>query len=903
MATIRTRAVDVDLLAVNAQPGQTLQLNFFDDAAAALKVEQCETFGTDRLTMTGSLAGDDDGRFVLSRVDDAVVATVWTGDGRVFQLRPARGGSHVAEELDVGALPECECHSLPVVVNGPHEAEIVGDEPGAGECVGPVDVLIVFTEAARNLVGNDTAIRALAYGAIASANIAYANSGISVRLRLAAVLQVDYEETDSFSTDLTRLSIGGDGYLDEVQPMRNLVHADMVCMFVASPVSCGIAFVMGVPSPGFEASAYSVVQVGCAIPALSFAHELGHNFGCQHLNGDGSNGAFSYSFGHQFVGLSGRPWRTVMASGSGQRVPQFSNPLVLFDGVPTGIAEGLPGEADNARTIDNTAALVASFRNATPPDCNGNGVSDSCEIADGTSADFNDNGLPDECELPDCETVHTELVVADDAHSFDTFGTSVAITPNGSRMAIGAELHDEEGTSGGAAYIFRRERGQWVQEARLFGTDTNPFDRFGHAVAISAAGDVVVVTAYRHAVFWPDAGAGYIFVRNGTQWTQQAMLSADDAAMTDLLGFSAAISADGSRVALGALWDDDGGDQSGSVYVFDRVGDNWQQTTKIVANDATPGSEFGFAVAMTGDGTRLLIGARFDDRFNTNFGAAYVFRDASGDWVQEAKLTANNPQSNDRFGGAVTIDDQGLAAVIGTRGDDEIAPNAGAAQVFDRQGTSWIGPTKLTPRSAGGFKAFGSAAAISPDGSRLVVGSASDYTRLPLTMGGSATCFVRRADQWFEIRRLTELDSASNDAAGSAVAISNSSDRGALAAIAWPLDDVAGMVDSGSIRVFSLDALPADCNHNEIDDPCDIALGNSADQNRNGVPDDCERTNELNATSVQAALGDQATLLTVIANWGACAHDETRCAGDVDHSGAVDLGDLLDAISAWKPTR
>jgi hypothetical protein len=409
-----------------------------------------------------------------------------------------------------------------------------------------------------------------------------------------------------------------------------------------------------------------------------------------------------------------------------------------------------------------------------------------------------------------------------------------------------------------------------VHEARLFGEDTHPFDRIGHAVASSSTGDVAVITAYRHAVFWPDAGAGYVFVRNGTQWTQQAMLSAADAAMTDYLGFSAAISADGHRIALGALWDDDGGGQSGSVYIFERDGDDWLHTTKITAADATAGSEFGYAMAMTGDGTRLLVGARFDDRFNTNFGAAYVFHFNGGQWRQEAKLSSPNPHFDDRFGTSVAIDARGEIAVIGAPRDDSGGVDFGAAHVFTRNGDAWQWTDGLNPHIPGLDKAFGSAVAISPDGRQLVVGASLDSAPLPNTLGGSATYFIRKPNAWFAIGTLTQFDSASNDAAGSAVAMCDSPDLGTFAAVAWPLDDFAGVVDGGSVRVFPLSPVLSVCD--------DAFPGDTLE-----------------------SPGDGASLLTVIANWGECAAADSKCAGDVDASGAVDINDLRRVMDArWR---
>jgi hypothetical protein len=160
--------------------------------------------------------------------------------------------------------------------------------------------------------------------------------------------------------------------------------------------------------------------------------------------------------------------------------------------------------------------------------------------------------------------------------------------------------------------------------------------------------------------------------------------------------------------------------------------------------------------------------------------------------------------------------------------------------------------------------------AISPDGRQLVVGASLDSVPLPGTLGGSATYFIRKSNAWFAVRTLTQFDSASNDAAGSAVAMCNSPHRGPLAAVAWPLDDFAGRVDGGSVRVFALNPALSECD--------DAYLGDT-----------------LNPPAANDSL------LTVIANWGECAATAPSCAGDVDASGAVDIDDLRKVIDAlWQ---
>jgi hypothetical protein len=101
---------------------------------------------------------------------------------------------------------------------------------------------------------------------------------------------------------------------------------------------------------------------------LTGAHELGHLQGCQHQREHASlTPVFDYAYGYNFVGDGGGPFRTVMAYEPGIRILHFSNPDVLWDGQPTGVPQGEPDPANNALTINQTALVVANFRNAGCP--------------------------------------------------------------------------------------------------------------------------------------------------------------------------------------------------------------------------------------------------------------------------------------------------------------------------------------------------------------------------------------------------------------------------------------------------------------------------------------------------------------------------------------------------------
>ena len=135
--------------------------------------------------------------------------------------------------------------------------------------------MIVYSNQTAAAAGS--AIGAQAQQAVDTANLVYANSGITTRLRLVYAGRANYDESGDFNTDLNRLTAGTDGYMDNVAALRDTYGADLVSLFVENPQYCGLGWIGPSANYGF-----TVVNRGCASPNLSFPHELGHNFGARH---------------------------------------------------------------------------------------------------------------------------------------------------------------------------------------------------------------------------------------------------------------------------------------------------------------------------------------------------------------------------------------------------------------------------------------------------------------------------------------------------------------------------------------------------------------------------------------------------------------------------------------------
>jgi hypothetical protein len=206
-----------------------------------------------------------------------------------------------------------------------------------------------------------------------------------------------------------------------------------------------------------------------------------------------------------------------------------------------------------------------------------------------------------------------ELVPSDGAHE-DHFGNSVSLS--GNFALVGAPRHAAVGYQSGSAYVFEEANGIWSELAKLVPDDANLQAQFGDAVSLD--GSLAVIGAPRdNEPYGLAQGAAYVFEHSSSGWSQVAKLVSNDIGAGDSFGTSVAV-ADG-RIIVGAEYDTENGDYSGSAYVFEQTEAGWVQTAKLLADDGARFDLFGSAVALDGD--VAFVGAWMKD----GYGAAYVF--------------------------------------------------------------------------------------------------------------------------------------------------------------------------------------------------------------------------------------------------------------------------------------
>ena len=298
----------------------------------------------------------------------------------------------------------------------------------------------------------------------------------------------------------------------------------------------------------------------------------------------------------------------------------------------------------------------------------------------------------------------------------DFFGQAVSISADGTILAVGAPDHNYNGISNnGQVTIFRWNGTTWGS-----GVVINPVTHattqnlnFGSALQLSDDGNTIVIGGRGYAT---SLGVFYVYKYEQGAWTQKHM---EFGRVTgDALGYSVSISGDGLRVAGGAN-NPDGTSYVRTLY-FNSITQEWLPLGEYIESES-PGDEFGFSLDFSRTGHRLAVGAP-----KNTFAAGHVrvFEYTNGNWTQLGP-DVDGEAYGDQSGTSVALSDDGSILAVGANLNDGTGADAGHVRVYTYGLSGWARIGKDLDAEALGDE-LGWSVAISGDGSRVAAGAKSN---------------------------------------------------------------------------------------------------------------------------------------------------------------------------------
>ena len=357
-------------------PGGAVRFNLFDDVFLDITPLKQERVNRGRTRIwVGRIFGQEHSEAILAVTGDGVAGNIRTSTGEIFQIRHVTGPVHLVRQVDGTQFPP-DLPPLPGPLPGQALAGTSAPEVTSAATIPDngslLDVMVLYTPSARQAVGGTDNMLNLIQLAVAETNQGYANSQVIQRLRLVHTYEVNYTEVlndSGYSTALEQVRSTSDGYMDEIHGLRDEYGADLVSLWINNFLSGGLGYIMTSTEWDFSSHAFTVCNYSKATGNYAFAHELGHNQGCQHnRNTDPSAGVFPYSHGYQQTEADPR-FQTIMAYDCSGciRLNGWSNPEVLVGGFPTGIVSTAEDSADNRLSLNNTRTIAANWRQTMVP--------------------------------------------------------------------------------------------------------------------------------------------------------------------------------------------------------------------------------------------------------------------------------------------------------------------------------------------------------------------------------------------------------------------------------------------------------------------------------------------------------------------------------------------------------
>jgi len=372
----------------------------------------------------------------------------------------------------------------------------------------------------------------------------------------------------------------------------------------------------------------------------------------------------------------------------------------------------------------------------------------------------------------------------------DNFGQSVALSSDGTILAVGAVLNDGGGANSGSVRVYKNTNNVWSQ----IGSDINGLaadDNFGHCVALSDDGTILAVGAPGADTNGVDSGSIRVFKNINNVWT--LLGSAIAGATGEQGGWSISLNSDGTIVAFGSRFSDNGGKSDGGCWrAYKYNGTSWSQLGTTIGGENS-GDQLGYSISLNDAGNICAIGSRLNDGSGSNAGSVRVYEYANNTWTKIGQ-DIDGETAGDLSGWSLSLDGTGTICAIGSINNDASGSNAGSVRVYQYTNSTWTKIGQDIDGEAGGDY---SGYSVSLDSTGTILAIGAFYNDGNGTDSGSVRVYQYTNSTWTKISQ--DIDGqAAGDNSGSWVSLNS---NGTILAIGSVNNDNSG-VNAGNVRVY-----------------------------------------------------------------------------------------------------
>ncbi|MFT4875429.1 MAG: sugar lactone lactonase YvrE [Bacteroidia bacterium] len=520
-------------------------------------------------------------------------------------------------------------------------------------------------------------------------------------------------------------------------------------------------------------SNHSIRKITSSSVVTTLAGPVGSTGTWGTTNGTGTSARFNY------------PYHVVIDSDQNLYVSDFNNHKI--------------------RKITSSGVVTTYAGSGTAGSANGIGTAATFSNPTGLAIDANDNIYVTDYSNHSIRKITPPLQLGSDIDgeaAGDEFGSAVAVSEDGSILAVGAAYNDGGGTSAGHVRVYQYASSSWSQLGGDIDGETAQ-DRSGTSISLSDDGSILAIGARLNDGGGSNFGHVRVYQYASSSWSQLGS-DIDGEATNDYSGESVSLSGDGTIVAISATDNDGGGTNAGHVRVYQYASSSWSQLGSDIDGEAA-NDKSGSSISLSDDGTILAVGAYYNDGNGSSSGHVRVYQYASSSWSQLGS-DIDGEAANDLSGVSISLSDDGTILAVGASKNDGSFTDAGHVRVYKYASSSWtqLG-SDIDGEAADDYS--GSAVSLSGDGTKLAIGAY--YNDGVGANAGHVRLYKYASSSWTQLGYDVDGENA-GDESGKSVALS---DDGITLAIGAPKNAGAG-ASAGSVRVhFVSAALPVELIH------------------------------------------------------------------------------------------